>query len=88
MRMIVMQFYHSWNLSSEHKEDINIDDNSTYPYAVNAYCHGSSADCIYATEFTNFNVSKDLNGSNLSCIESGQKHGVNPISQVTFPISK
>ena len=59
-----------------------------HPYAVNAYCHDSSADCTYAIEFTNFNVSKDLNGSNLSCIESVYKHGVDPFGKATFPISK
>ena len=70
-----LSFYSIWNISSPHlKRIISIHDNSTDPnYYLAVY--QTEDYCIFINQLTIRNVSLDLNGAILTCIESIDKNG-------------
>ena len=72
--------YSSWNISSSHfNGTISIHDNSTNPnYYLAVY--QTEDNCVFVNQLTVCNISLDLNGAILTCIESIDEYGSQVVS--------
>ena len=80
--------YSSWNISSPHfNGSTNIHDNSTNPnYHLAVY--QTEDYCIFINELTVRNISLDLNGAILTCIESIDEYGSQVVSACNVKMSE
>ena len=82
--------YSSWNVtfpSSQHNKALNIQDNSTNLYYLAVY-QVDFIKCIFINKLIIHNVSRELDGANLTCMESDYEHGINPLFEQTTTISE
>ena len=91
-RAILWNFglYSSWNVtfpSSQHNKALNIHDNSTKLFNLAVY-QIDCLKCISNNELIISNVSRELNGANLTCIESDDECGINPFLEQSVTISE
>ena len=73
--------------SSQHSKAINIHNNSTNPYYLAVY-QIDFIKCIFNNKLIILNVSRELDGANLTCMESDYEHGINPLFEQTTTISE
>ena len=69
----------SWNVSfppSQHRQDMNIHDNSTNTYHVAIY---TTDLCIFVNRLIILNASLEQNNTTFSCIESVHQNGIEPL---------
>ena len=80
--------YSSWNISSLHfNGSINIHDNSTNPnYYLAVY--QTEDNCVFVNQLTVRNISLDLNGAILTCIESIDEYGSQVVSACNVKMSE
>ena len=91
-RAILWNFglYSSWNVtfpSSQHTKALNIHDNSTDLFYLVVY-QIDFINCIFINKLIIRNVSQELNGANLTCIESNNEHEMNPMFKQSVTISE
>ena len=84
---MVYDFHNSWNVSfPSSQQEININNNSTDPYRIAIYSINLIG-CTFTHQLIIQTVPSELNGANLSCIESIDEYGMEPVSQQSTKIS-
>ena len=73
--------------SPQHNKALNIHDNSTDLFYLAVY-QIDFIKCIFNNELIILNVSRELDGANLTCMESDYEHGMNPLFEQTTTISE
>ena len=73
--------------SSQHTKALSIHDNSTDLYYLAVY-QIDFINCTFNNKLIIHNVSRELDGANLTCIESDNEHGINPLFEQTATTSE
>ena len=73
--------------SSQHSKALNIHNNSTDQYYLAVY-QIDFIKCIFINKLIIYNVSRELDGANLTCMESDYEHGMNPMFEQTTKMSE